>query len=483
MYKVDKKNKGNREKSRGVSKEERMNIMKSVAFLTLGCKVNSYETNGMEKLFKDAEYEIKEFTEKADVYVINTCTVTNMADRKSRQMIHKAKKMNPEAVIVAVGCYVQAAREEVEKDESIQLIIGNNQKTKIVQMVEEYQLNHDIKPTCVEEMKSFQTFEEIAIEDTQEKTRAYIKIQDGCNQFCSYCIIPFVRGRIRSRKEEDILQEVEALVIKGYKEVVLTGIHLSSFGVDLQGESDFVKLKGEPLSRLIRKISEIDGLERIRLGSLEPRIITEEFVEELASIKKVCPHFHLSLQSGCDETLLRMNRKYTTKEYLEKCNRLRKYFVNPAITTDIIVGFPNETDEEFAQTEAFIKEVAFSDMHIFKYSKRKGTKAANMEGQVNEPIKTARSNRLITLGKQLKKNYEDQFIGKEEWVLFEEKVFLSEEEDGSKIEYWVGHNERYIKIACPVQSELEDKHNCLEKVCLTKKREDGIVLSTSVFSN
>ena len=462
-------------------RERKEVIMKSVAFLTLGCKVNSYETNGMEKLFEDSGYEIKEFSDKADVYVINTCTVTNMADRKSRQMIHKAKKMNPEAIIVAVGCYVQAAREEVEKDKSIDLIIGNNQKTKIVEMVEAHLLNNK-ELTCIEEMRNFKEFEEITIKDAKEKTRAYIKIQDGCNQFCSYCIIPFVRGRIRSRKEEDILREVTLLVKKGYKEVVLTGIHLSSFGVDLLGEHDFVKLKGEPLANIIRKVNEIDGLERIRLGSLEPRIITEDFVKDLASIDKLCPHFHLSLQSGCDETLLRMNRKYSACEYLEKCNILRKYFKEPAITTDIIVGFPYETNEEFEQTEEFVKKVAFSDVHIFKYSMRKGTKAAQMEGQIDESIKTVRSNRLINLGKQQRSKYQQQFIDSEQWVLFEEKVTLLDEEDGLEKEYWIGHNERYIKIACIVQKEGENKHNCLGKVYLEKERKDGIVLSKCVFS-
>jgi len=462
--------------------KERMDIMKSVAFLTLGCKVNSYETNGMERLFHDSGYELRDFAQKADVYVINTCTVTNMADRKSRQMLHKAKKMNPEAVIVAVGCYVQAAKEEVEKDESIDLIIGNNQKNKIVKIVEHYLLNQtDV--TYVEEMKDFNEFEEITIEDAGDKTRAYIKIQDGCNQFCSYCIIPFVRGRIRSRKEEDILNEITALVEKGYKEVVLTGIHLSSYGVDIQGESDFVKLKGEPLARLIQKVNRIEGIKRIRLGSLEPRIITEEFVKVLASVDKLCPHFHLSLQSGCNETLARMNRKYTSSEYLEKCNILRKYFVLPAITTDIIVGFPSETNEEFEQTKEFVKKVAFSDVHIFKYSMRKGTKAAQMDEQIADTVKTARSNRLIVIGKQLKDEYEQQFIGNEQWVLFEEKVTLLDIEDGQEKEYWIGHNERYIKIACMVKNKDENKHNCLEKVLLTKKREDGIILSTFIFTD
>lgn len=458
--------------------------MKSVAFLTLGCKVNSYETNGMEKLFHDFGYEIKEFSDKADVYVINTCTVTNMADRKSRQMLHKAKKMNPDAVIVAVGCYVQASRDEVEKDEAIDLIIGNNQKSRIVELVEEYQGNPvETKDLVyVDEMKNFREFEETTIEDAGEKTRAYIKIQDGCNQFCSYCIIPYVRGRIRSRKEEDIIKEVKALVEKGYKEVVLTGIHLSSYGVDLLGESDFVKMKGEPLIQIIEKVNEIEGVKRIRLGSLEPRIITEEFATRLSAVDKLCPHFHLSLQSGCDETLLRMNRKYSAGEYLEKCNILRAHFDKPAITTDIIVGFPLETEEEFQTTKAFMKKVNFSDVHIFKYSMRKGTKAAEMSEQVDETIKTRRSNELITLGKELRAAYEDAFIGSEQWVLFEEKTTLTDEEDHTQKEYWVGHNERYIKIALLAEENIQkNRHNCLEKVQLTKKREDGIILSNCIF--
>lgn len=456
--------------------------MKSVAFLTLGCKVNSYETNGMERLFQDAGYEIRDFAQRADVYVINTCTVTNMADRKSRQMIHRAKKMNPDALVVAVGCYVQAAREDVEKDEAIDLIIGNNQKTKIVRLVEEYGQDQ-AEAALVEEMQDFHEFEELMIADAGEKTRAYIKVQDGCNQFCSYCIIPFVRGRIRSRKESDILKEVAALVEKGYKEVVLTGIHLSSYGVDIEGEHDFVKLKGLPLLHLIQKVNAIEGIKRIRLGSLEPRIITEEFVEGLVQAEKFCPHFHLSLQSGCDETLLRMNRKYTTAEYLEKCALLRKYFERPAITTDIIAGFPGETEEEFAKTLDFVKEAAFSDVHIFKYSVRKGTKAAQMENQVDEPVKTTRSNRLIALGSRLKEAYEKAFIGSEQWVLWEEKTTWKDASDKNGKEHWVGHNERYLKIACAVKTEEEDLHNCLQKVRLTGITKDGILISEGIFTD
>ncbi|MEG1991884.1 MAG: tRNA (N(6)-L-threonylcarbamoyladenosine(37)-C(2))-methylthiotransferase MtaB [Acetivibrio sp.] len=448
--------------------------MRSVAFLTLGCKVNFYETNGMEKAFHDADYEIKEFSQKADIYVINTCTVTNMADRKSRQMLHKAKKMNPEALIVAVGCYVQAAKEEIEKDESIDLVIGNNQKAKIVEAVEAYFENHE-KRTAIQDMKTFQSYEETVIEDAGEKTRAYIKIQDGCNQFCTYCIIPYVRGRIRSRKEEDIIEEVNTLVKKGYQEVVLTGIHLSSYGVDLQGESDFTKLEGKPLLELMKKVNEIEGLERIRLGSLEPRIITEEFVENLKKIDKICPHFHLSLQSGCNEVLVRMNRKYTSEEYLQKCGILRKHFHMPAITTDIIVGFPMETEEEFSITQEFVKKAAFSDVHIFKYSMRKGTKAALLKDQVDEKIKAERSNRLITLGRTMETEYKSSFIGTIQKVLVEEKTRIENQE------YWVGHNERYIKIAFPVNIREENFHNCIKEVRLKKESIEGIILSECVL--
>ncbi len=468
--------------------------MKSVAFLTLGCKVNSYETNGMEHLFSQAGYEIKEFAEKADVYVINTCTVTNMADRKSRQMIHKARKMNPEGVVVAVGCYVQAAREEVEQDSAIDLVIGNNQKGHIVELVEQLHAENS-QEALVEEMVSFQNFEEMPIQEAGENTRAYIKIQDGCNQFCSYCIIPHVRGRIRSRKEDEILTEVESLVKKGYQEVVLTGIHLSSYGVDFTEHSDFVKAKGEPLFHIIKKVSELEDLKRIRLGSLEPRIITEEFVSKLATIKKVCPHFHLSLQSGCDETLLRMNRKYTTEEYLHACKLLRQYFDNPAITTDIIVGFPQETEEEFAQTKAFMEKIRFSDVHIFKYSQRKGTKAADMKDQVDEGIKTRRSNELIQLGKKLTQEYGQWFLEKEQLILIEEPFRLEtnrlrnlDEQLGEnqstglshdQRKHWVGHNERYVKLVVEAEGDIHNQMlTCIPREVLA----DGVLLCQLIKS-
>ena len=333
-----------------------------VAFLTLGCKVNSYEPDAMEQLFIKSGYEIVDFNTKSDVYIVNTCSVTNMADRKSRQMLHKAKKNNPNAVVVAVGCYVQAAPEEIIKDEAIDLIIGNNKKKDIVNIVEEH-----IARTVIDinDTKENIEYEELEIIKTQENTRAYIKIQDGCNQFCSYCIIPYVRGRIRSRKLDNIMQEVNSLASNGYKEVVLTGIHISSYGLDFQKEK-VNGFKYEYLLEVIENISRVNGIERIRLGSLEPRIITDEFISRLSKIEKVCPHFHLSLQSGCDETLKRMNRKYTTEQFMNSCNILRKYYDNPSLTTDVIVGFAGETQEEFDTTYDFLSKVKFSQMHVFK---------------------------------------------------------------------------------------------------------------------
>ncbi|WP_343209248.1 tRNA (N(6)-L-threonylcarbamoyladenosine(37)-C(2))-methylthiotransferase MtaB [Anaerolentibacter hominis] len=406
----------------------------SVAFLTLGCKVNSYETDAMELKFRQAGYQIKDFHDRADIYVINTCTVTNIADRKSRQMLHRAKKLNPEALVVAAGCYVQAAGEELLKDTSIDLIVGNNQKQHIVSLVEECR-SRGQNMGCLLDMGQEKEYEPLHIDDAGEKTRAYIKIQDGCNQFCSYCIIPYARGRIRSREEADIVEEVSGLVRKGYREIVLTGIHLSSYGVE-RGEEN-------ALLSLIVTLSGIENLERIRLGSLEPRIITPEFVNTLKNDTKFCPHFHLSLQSGCDETLRRMNRKYTTEEYLHKCEMIREAFCLPAITTDVIAGFPGETKEEFAATEAFLEKAAFAQMHIFKYSRRKGTRADIMPDQVPEEIKAERSSRLLSLEKRLREEYERMFIGRKERVLLEEETEI----DGKR--YMTGHNERYIKIAVP----------------------------------
>ena len=423
-------------------------MKKTVAFCTLGCKVNQYETDAMRGSFEAEGYEVKEFSQEASVYVINTCTVTNMADRKSRQMMHRAKKKNPDGIIVAVGCYVQAAKEQLEEDTLIDLVIGNNMKSQVVQIVEQYIQDNrhtEDRDAYVADIAHSHEYETMHIEMVSEHTRAYIKIQDGCNQFCSYCIIPYARGRVRSRKMEDILQEVRNLTANGYKEIVLTGIHISSYGLDFEHtadeQEDYVPFKNSALIDLIEALSGIEGLERIRLGSLEPRIITENFVRRLCKVPQICPHFHLSLQSGCDETLKRMNRHYTTALYLEKCGILRQYFDRPALTTDVIVGFPGETEEEFAQTERFLETVHFSDMHIFKYSKRRGTKAADMPNQIDPQIQSVRSEKLIALGERMKDDFLEACKDQEQIVLIEEETEI----DGTK--YMTGHSKNYIRCA------------------------------------
>ena len=380
--------------------------------------------------------------------MINTCTVTNMADRKSRQMMHRAKKKNPDGIIVAVGCYVQAAKEQLEEDTLIDLVIGNNMKSQVVQIVEQYIQDNrhtEDRDAYVADIAHSHEYETMHIEMVSEHTRAYIKIQDGCNQFCSYCIIPYARGRVRSRKMEDILQEVRNLTANGYKEIVLTGIHISSYGLDFEHtadeQEDYGPFKNSALIDLIEALSRIEGLERIRLGSLEPRIITENFVRRLCKVPQICPHFHLSLQSGCDETLKRMNRHYTTALYLEKCGILRQYFDRPALTTDVIVGFPGETEEEFAQTERFLETVHFSDMHIFKYSKRRGTKAADMLNQIDPQIQSVRSEKLIALGERMKDDFLEACKDQEQIVLIEEETEI----DGTK--YMTGHSKNYIRCA------------------------------------
>ena len=398
--------------------------------------------------FEAEGYEVKEFSQAASVYVINTCTVTNMADRKSRQMMHRAKKKNPDGIIVAVGCYVQAAKEQLEEDTLIDLVIGNNMKSQVVQIVEQYIQDNrhtEDRDAYVADIAHSHEYEIMHIETVSEHTRAYIKIQDGCNQFCSYCIIPYARGRVRSRKMEDILQEVRNLTANGYKEIVLTGIHISSYGLDFEHtadeQEDYGPFKNSALIDLIEALSGIEGLERIRLGSLEPRIITENFVRRLCKVPQICPHFHLSLQSGCDETLRRMNRHYTTALYLEKCGILRQYFDRPALTTDVIVGFPGETEEEFAQTEGFLEMVHFSDMHIFKYSKRRGTKAADMPDQIDPQLQSVRSEKLIALGKRMKDDFLEACKDQEQIVLIEEETEI----DGTK--YMTGHSKNYIRCA------------------------------------
>ena len=416
--------------------------MKKAALHNLGCKVNAYETEAMQHLLEEAGYEIVPFTQKADVYVINTCSVTNMADRKSRQMLHKAKKNNPDSIVVAAGCYVQTSEKEVLNDLSVDIVIGNDRKHDLVRLLEEYSLD-SVNDTVDDINDGKHDFEELFIDQTKEHTRAFIKVQDGCNQFCSYCIIPYARGRVRRRRFENVIAEVERLAANGFKEVVLTGIHLSSYGVDFE--------EATGLLELIQAVNAVKGIERIRLGSLEPKIVTEHFASELSKLDKICPHFHLSLQSGCDATLKRMNRKYTTKEYERGCELLRKYFVHPAITTDVIVGFPGETEEEFEQTKAYLEHIHFYEMHIFKYSKRKGTRAAVMPDQIDEQIKAARSEKLIALGHDMSKEFRKFYIGKNEEVLFEEKAVIGDKE------YFVGYTKEYVKVAKETAENLENQ--------------------------
>lgn len=416
--------------------------MKKAALHNLGCKVNAYETEAMQHLLEEAGYEIVPFTQKADVYVINTCSVTNMADRKSRQMLHKAKKNNPDSIVVAAGCYVQTSEKEVLNDLSVDIVIGNDRKHDLVRLLEEYSLD-SVNDTVDDINDGKHDFEELFIDQTKEHTRAFIKVQDGCNQFCSYCIIPYARGRVRSRRFENVIAEVERLAANGFKEVVLTGIHLSSYGVDFE--------EATGLLELIQAVNAVKGIERIRLGSLEPKIVTEHFASELSKLDKICPHFHLSLQSGCDATLKRMNRKYTTKEYERGCELLRKYFVHPAITTDVIVGFPGETEEEFEQTKAYLEHIHFYEMHIFKYSKRKGTRAAVMPDQIDEQVKAARSEKLIALGHDMSKEFRKFYIGKNEEALFEEKAVIGDKE------YFVGYTKEYVKVAKKTDKNLENQ--------------------------
>lgn len=451
--------------------------MRKAALHNLGCKVNAYETEAMQQLLEEAGYEIVSFQDQADVYVINTCSVTNVADKKSRQMLHRAKKMNPDAVVVAAGCYVQAAAEELKKDLSVDVIIGNNKKKDLVPILESYFAEREQKSQNTQvpqntqdaldlqegmengentgdsnanpkehlaeghviEIGKTKEYEELKLHHTGEHTRAFLKVQDGCNQFCSYCIIPYTRGRVRSRRPEEVEREVRELAEAGYQEIVLTGIHLSSYGLD------FPEGERQTLLDLILRLEKVEKIKRIRLGSLEPRIVTEEFAKALASSEKICPHFHLSLQSGCDETLKRMNRRYDTAEYREKCEILRRAFTNPAITTDVIVGFAGETEEEFAQTKSFLEEIGFYEMHIFKYSRRAGTRAAVMPNQVSDQIKAKRSDVLLELEKRQSLDYRKSFLGKEEEVLLEEETKV----DG--VTYLTGYTKEYVKVAYPAE--------------------------------
>ena len=419
--------------------------MKKVAFITLGCKVNQYETNAMAQEFIEKGYEVVEHTEFADVYVINTCTVTNMSDRKSRQMLRRVKELNPNGIVVACGCYAQVAKSELEKIEEVDLILGNNEKKNIVEFVEEFERTNkkELKIEDVMYQKEFVEFGDVVY---TEKTRAVIKVQDGCDRFCSYCIIPYARGRVRSRKPEAIISEIKKIAEEGIKEVVITGIHIASYGKDFKDEN-------YRLIDLLEEINKIDGIERIRLGSLEPLLITEEFVGRLIKLEKICHHFHLSLQSGCDETLKRMNRRYTTEEFRHIVNLLRENYQDVNLTTDIIVGFPQETEEEFNKTYEFLKEIKFYKMHVFKYSQRKGTKAAVMKGQIDGNKKEERSQKLIELSNKNEKEYNQNYVGKEVEVLWEE------EKEG----FYRGHTNNYILAYCKVNNSEEESRNLEDK--------------------
>ena len=426
-------------------------MQRVVKFITLGCKVNQYETNAMAQKFLEKGYKvIEEYEqngEKPDICIINTCTVTNMSDRKSRQMLRREKENNKNVIVVAVGCYAQVAKNELNKIPEIDLVLGNNEKKDIVKYVENFinTQTPEIKADDLMKQKEFVEFGDVTF---TEKTRAVIKVQDGCDRFCSYCIIPYARGRIRSRKAEEVVHEVETLAANGCKEVVLTGIHLSSYGLD----------HGDNLLHLIQEVHNVEGIRRIRLGSLEPGIIDENFVKELAKLEKICPHFHLSLQSGCDATLKRMNRKYDTATYEAGCKLIRKYFTHPAITTDVIVGFPGETEEEFEATKEFLERIHFYEMHIFKYSKRKGTKAAVMPDQVPEQVKTERSKVLLALAQEMSEEFREYYVGRPEEILLEE----TDEIAGNV--YFTGYTKEYVKIAVP---EAEGEENILVKGVVT----------------
>ena len=438
-------------------------MSKKVALHNLGCKVNAYEVEAMQQLLEKAGYEIVPFTEGADVYVINTCTVTNIADRKSRQMLHKAKKMNPNAIVVATGCYVQTDTEKLKADAAVDMILGNNQKTQIVEALEAFmkEPQESNNTARVIDINHTKEYEELEIGYTAEHVRAYIKVQDGCNQFCSYCIIPFARGRVRSRRISEVLEEVKTLALRGYKEVVLTGIHLSSYGVDF-------KENPETLLTLIQAVHEIEGVERIRLGSLEPRIITEEFMEGISRLPKLCPHFHLSLQSGCNKTLSDMNRRYDAEEYAQKCALIRKYYPSPALTTDVIVGFPGETEEDFRESYEFVKNIHFYETHIFKYSRRQGTRAAAMSDQLTDAVKTIRSEKMLALHEIRAKEYETSMIGKTLELLLEEKTEI----EGKS--YYMGHSREYVKAV--VEDTDAYKVNDLVKVTAEDFIQDHVLL-------
>lgn len=434
--------------------------MKTVAYHNLGCKVNSYEMDAMLQALRQKGYQIVPFDERADIYIVNTCTVTNIADRKSRQMLHRAKKTNPEGIVVAVGCYVQSDTQAVEADGAVDLVIGNNRKSELVGILESY-LDGAARESVIDINRTSE-YEEMRLTSTAEHTRAYIKIQDGCNQFCTYCMIPYVRGRVRSRRKQDVLGEIRGLAAAGYREFVLTGIHISSYGMD------FAENQEENLLTLLQGIDEVRGVERIRLGSLEPRIVTEAFARSLAGLSHICPHFHLSLQSGCETVLRRMNRHYTPGEYQRGVEILREAFVHPAVTTDVIVGFPGETEEEFEITRRFVEMVDFYEMHIFKYSRRKGTKAAVMPMQVPEAEKNKRSSALQSIERRDSRRFRSYYIGRNVEVLFEEKKMIAGKE------YWLGHTGEYVKVAVPARGDVLE--NQLVTGRITGFLEDEIII-------
>ena len=437
---------------------------KKITTITLGCKVNQYEIDALQELLEQAGAILCSNEETADICIVNTCSVTNMADRKSRQMLHRAKKKNPNIIVVAMGCYVETAKETIKQDEYVDLVIGNNKKKDIVSILEHYlDEKYEDEIETIIDINATKEYETLSLTKVGEHTRAYVKVQDGCNQFCTYCIIPYARGRVRSRKKEDILTEVKQLVKNGYQEIVITGIHISSYGIDLEDTN---------LLDLLEALKEIEGLERIRLGSLEPRIITEEFVKVIKENERICPHFHLSLQSGDNNTLKRKNRKYTKEEFREKVALLRSYYNLPAITTDIIVGFPGETKEEFLSTYEYLKEINLYEIHVFKYSKRTGTIAATMENQVKEEEKTVRSNRLLELTREQKEQYEASFVGKEVKVLTEETL------EAEKNTYYVGHTPNYIKVLIKDNGQL--KSNQIYSVTMTDEKIHDILVGTLV---
>lgn len=435
-----------------------MNLQgKRAAIVTLGCKVNQYETDAMYGMLKEAGVVMVDAKEAADIYIVNTCSVTNMAERKSRQMLHRAKKKNPNVVVVAVGCYAQVGKEELSKDTNIDLIIGNNKKKDLIHILEEHMGEDEFKEEVIDIAQDHE-YESLHVEQLKEHTRAYIKVQDGCNQFCSYCIIPYARGRVRSRKKEDVLEEITNLTKHGCQEFVITGIHVTSYGKDLGNIT---------LIDLLEEIAKISGVKRIRLGSLEPGFVTEDTLDRLTKIESFCPHFHLSLQSGCDSVLKRMNRKYTTKDIKEKCEAIRRHFKYPALTTDIIVGFPGESEEEFEQTRKFLEEINLYEMHVFKYSIRKGTRAADMKPQIDDQIKTKRSNVLLEMSKRHQNEFETKQLGMTKEVLVEEKMH-------GKDHYYTGHTKEYIKVALYSEEPLENK---IVEVQLTQVLDDGYVLA------